>query len=85
VVVGDTVIEIPVPTGVPSPQLFSYQVQSVALAKRPLITDNSVDVPLQIVVDSESELIIGLKHGGGAHSSTVIVTVLHTASFTQPP
>ena len=66
----------PEPIGVPS-QLFSYQTQSVALDNIPSVIEISVLPPLQIVDGLESELMIGEKHGGGAHCSTVTVTSLH--------
>jgi hypothetical protein len=55
----------PEPIGVPS-QLFSYQTQSVALDNIPLVMEISVAAPLQIVVGSDKEIMIGEKHIGGS-------------------
>ena len=59
--VGETLIELPVPTTVP-PHVPLYHLHKLFPFSCPVATDNVVGAPLQIVAPAE-ELIVGVVAG----------------------
>ena len=79
-VVGETLIEGPVPTGVP-PQLPEYHVHAVALFKLPEETESVVLLPAHIL--DEVALIEGVV--GAVQGVEVPVTVTENDQEEEPP